>query len=313
MEENNYVIDFKDYGLSVKDPASVGRETLVALGKRIVDVFRTYGFCYLKNHGVDETKLQKYRRVSRNLFALPTELKEKYLFSPDFKFGWLGIEGEHLNKDRPEELKQTFNYTPESVYESWPPVDEFEDMSKDLFQDGADLAYRFCDVLSLGLELPMDFMRNAHKCIGKKNNASIIRTLYYPPLAPNLEIKPGQLRLGEHTDYGTVSFVFQDDVGGLEVLSRSGEFMPADPIPGTTLVVIAALLQRWTSDDRIATTHRIPIPKEEFRRKALRQSVVWFLQPDDEYVIKCLDGTDKYEPITSYDYEQSRFSGQVLY
>jgi len=34
----------------------------------------------------------------------------------------------------------------------------------------------------------------------------------------NAEIKPDQIRLGEHTDYGSVSLLFQRDVGGLEVL-----------------------------------------------------------------------------------------------
>lgn len=36
-----------------------------------------------------------------------------------------------------------------------------------------------------------------------------------------LEVKPGQVRCGEHSDYGSITLLFQDDVGGLEV-SLSG-------------------------------------------------------------------------------------------
>ena len=45
------------------------------------------------------------------------------------------------------------------------------------------------------------------------------RVLYYPPLPSPAAIKPGQLRCGEHVDYGSITLLFQDPSGGLQVYS----------------------------------------------------------------------------------------------
>ena len=44
-----------------------------------------------------------------------------------------------------------------------------------------------------------------------------LRILNYPPVPPDDEVKPGQIRCGEHVDYGSITLLFQDSGGGLEV------------------------------------------------------------------------------------------------
>lgn len=53
--------------------------------------------------------------------------------------------------------------------------------------------------------------------LGAKHNFTTMRLLYYPPLPAEREIKPGQLRCGEHVDYGSITLLFQDPNGGLQV------------------------------------------------------------------------------------------------
>ena len=48
-------------------------------------------------------------------------------------------------------------------------------------------------------------MKNAHQLIGKHGNPTTLRTLYYPPITEDTQLKPGQIRLGEHSDYGTIN------------------------------------------------------------------------------------------------------------
>lgn len=49
---------------------------------------------------------------------------------------------------------------------------------------------------------------------GDKHNFTTMRLLHYPPLPPDSQIKPGQLRCGEHVDYGSITLLFQDPSGG---------------------------------------------------------------------------------------------------
>lgn len=161
------------------------------IGKRIVDVFKTFGFCYLKNHGVDENLIEEYRRVSLGSFQQPRNFKAKYPMGTDYRYGWVEIEREKLNKKRSGagDLHEAFNYSPK-FDGAWPPIQKFEDLANQVFGKTAELAYRFCDVLSLGLNLPKDYTRNAHKLIGEKGNSSDVRTIYYPPTEPDKHIEP---------------------------------------------------------------------------------------------------------------------------
>ena len=48
-------------------------------------------------------------------------------------------------------------------------------------------------------------------------NATTLRLLHYPSIKEESDIKPGQIRCGEHTDYGSITLLFQDEMPGLEV------------------------------------------------------------------------------------------------
>ena len=63
---------------------------------------------------------------------------------------------------------------------------------------------------------------NAHTKmgLGAKESFTTLRFLYYPPLPPTMDVKPGQLRCGEHVDYGSLTLLFQDLHGGLQVSSH---------------------------------------------------------------------------------------------
>lgn len=303
MSYSENTVDFNDYGLNVEDISKVSDETIKELGKKIIHAFKTFGYCYVKNHGMDDCLINDYFVVSRTFFEEPVEVKEKYPIGQDYAFGWVKFKGEKSDpKSEVRDLHEAFNYRPYSGYEGWPPTEKFEMLTKQFFLVGTELAYRFCAVLSLGLGLPKDFMRNAHKLIGKAGSSSAVRTLYYPPVKENVNFKPTQYRIGEHTDFGTVTFTFQDDVGGLEIRGPDGKFVQADPVSDTMLVYPGAMLQRWTAGNIVGASHRIPMPTDKHRRESVRQSFCWFLHPDDDFLVKCLDGSNIYEPMTSRNY-----------
>lgn len=61
------------------------------------------------------------------------------------------------------------------------------------------------------------WLSQVHGAIGTLDNATALRLLHYPPLPDKYNIKPGQVRCGEHSDYGSITLLFQDEIGGLEV------------------------------------------------------------------------------------------------
>ena len=290
------VIDFHDFGLTVEEISSAEEENVKEIGKRIVDCFKKYGFCYLKNHGVDKKLLEDYMQLSKVLFSLPEDVKEKYSMSPDYMFGWMKLGKERPNPHRSVgDLHEAFNFTP-LAEGKWPPVENFEALTKQTYEATGKLAFRFMDVLSRGLDQSPDFMRKAHSDHGFQ-----LRTIYYPPIDESWKVVDDQARLGEHTDWGSATFGFQDSTGGLEIKSPTGDYKPVPPSPDTVIVYPGNIIQRWTADAIKAASHRILRPDDE-RRNNGRQAIIMFVMPNMECKIECLDKSGKYEPITVREY-----------
>ncbi len=100
------------------------------------------------------------------------------------------------------------------------------------------------------LEMREPLLRRHH---GRRNYT--MRLLRYPGVKG--PVKEGQARCGEHTDWGTITLLFQGDEDGLEIQRRSGEWTPAAPMPGTVLVNIGDELQTWSQGTFVSTPHRV--------------------------------------------------------
>jgi isopenicillin N synthase-like dioxygenase len=115
-----------------------------------------------------------------------------------------------------EEIRESYNVHFNCSDESY-PVGAAEQM-RSLYNDFHGLTLDLLSVLSTELypDTPAALL-NVHQQIGTKQNTSLMRMLHYPPLPEN--IHAGTERLGEHSDYGTLTLLFQDEIGGLEVYS----------------------------------------------------------------------------------------------
>ena len=180
------VVDFQEYGLIVNAFSKVSNETLQSVGEAIVDAFKTYRFCYVKNHGVDETVVEKYLQASREFFLQPIEEKAKYKINSKLNFGWLAMEDEKLEKEVGD-LHEVFKYTamndsqcPPPPPPPPPPVDGFETHSKKCSKGAMNWVLT---ILSLGLGLPTDFFTNAHKLMGEMETALLPKRFIIHPLS----------------------------------------------------------------------------------------------------------------------------------
>lgn len=138
--------------------------------------------------------------------------------------------------------------------------------------------------LAIGLDLEEGFFDD--KCDQQAHN---LRLLNYPSIeAAKLQVG-GAARAGSHSDYGTLTLLFQDDVGGLEVQDKAGKFVPALPVEGTIVINCGDLLMRWSNDVLRSTIHRVVLPSghgAEMTPK--RQSIAYFSVSDAVPLSFCL-------------------------
>lgn len=173
-------------------------------------------------------------------------------------------------------------------------------------------------IIAIGLGLDENYLLDFHR--GKNNQC---RLLHYPAVEEELLRMGKAERIAAHTDFGTMTMLFQDQVGGLEVedIHERGKFNPAPFIPGTAVVNIGDLLMRWSNDELKSTLHRVRAPPlmeakttSKSRMTRPRYSIPYFMKPDPQYMIDCLPGCygphreKKYEPINCQDYVDMRMN-----
>ncbi|XP_030586466.1 2-oxoglutarate-dependent dioxygenase htyE-like [Archocentrus centrarchus] len=301
------VVDFGDYSLNEED---VPDKQLESLSKEFKSAFTEVGFVFLKNTGITQEEVACVMDISKKFFLQPDELKQpfsrkSFLNSPNH--GWVSLETEKLNPRRPGDLKESFNTSSLHPDIKWPSsgnLKSFQEFQTSFFQRCKELSLRVLRVMAHSLGLDPEVFLSTHRLIGTDKNGTTLRSLYYPPV--NCEnAKEGQLRCGEHSDYGTFTLLFQSSEG-LQVRARSGEFISVPCIPGAILINIADLMQRWTSDQFISVLHRVLLPS--VGDSSTRQSLAFFVHPDDEALITCCDNSNKYPPITAGDYLTERFN-----
>lgn len=117
---------------------------------------------------------------------------------------------------------------------------------ENMFQAFTTLTREIFECIALGLDLPSrDTFLQFHKHIGEvSKNSTLLRTMHYPSFSES-DYQENVTRCAPHTDFGTISFMFQDDVGGLEVDPNLGRFIPATAIKDAIVVLVADVLPMW--------------------------------------------------------------------
>lgn len=304
------------------DPA--GKAAVV---KAVGDACEDIGFLILTGHGVPQDLIKRMYDVSRRFFDLPIEEKLKARGDNPGK-GYTGIGDEglaaSLDKQTPVDLKEAlaigrvdtttdpyFN-TPEAAFffspNIWPArPPELQQVWTEYFREMQRLAADIMRIFALALQLPENYFADKiDRAIDK------MRAINYPD-QPH-EPKPGQLRAGEHSDYGTLTILrIEDAPGGLQVKHRSGQWIDINSVPGAYIINIGDLMQYWTNDRWVSTLHRVANPPRDAALGSRRQSLVFFQQPNYDAAIECLPTCRapgqpaKYRPITSGDHFKTKF------
>ena len=112
------------------------------------------------------------------------------------------------------------------------------------------LAKELIAAIAVSLELPADYFERL-----QRKPITIQRLQHFPPQEGT--ITKDEMGIGAHTDYGFLTILSQDSVGGLQVKSRDDRWVNAPPIEGSLIINIGDFVQTFTNDRYISTLHRV--------------------------------------------------------
>ena len=271
--------------------------------KQIEDAYTTVGFAVFTN-GLTTTEsidMVSWFSEMKAFFNLQDDVKKKYPYEGDTNLGYSMVGDENVDPTAPKDLKESFNYNNTRMSEHlWPK--ELPGFKATALQsiDVADkltlrILSRFDEILKCGTTLV-----DAHM---KPFNTT--RVIHYP--AHDGPVEDKQMRIGEHSDYGTITLLWQiNDVPGLQVQDLKGIWHPVPFASDGVIVNIGDLLQRWTNDYFKSTKHRVVNSHID----KTRYSMPHFVDPTPGTMVTNLRKREvnKYEPIESKEYLMWRLS-----
>jgi isopenicillin N synthase-like dioxygenase len=139
------------------------------------------------------------------------------------------------------------------------------------------LAARLLEVLATALDLGPGYFADR-----MRDPQCFLRMMHYQPRPAGPHGAPPVLT-DPHTDYGLITLLATDGVGGLEVRSRDGEWSKVIAPPRSLVVNLGDMLARWTNDRYVSTPHRVVAPVEHDRF-----SVPFFVNPDPATIVSCV-------------------------
>ncbi|MFY0642543.1 MAG: 2OG-Fe(II) oxygenase, partial [Bermanella sp.] len=238
--------------------------------------------------------------------------------------GWGTTGSEQLDPTQPQDWKETFDMAldihPEHpMAQACPQLygpnqyGELEGFAQQMNQHYGLLmvvAKRLLKAMAIALKQPDDFFTQYFD-----DHISVLRLLHYPPRPEHSETNAQTKAAGAHTDYGCITLLAQDHIGGLEVCNAQDEWIAAPPIKDSIVVNIGDLMQRWTNDQYRSTAHRVASPPSDTHR----YSMPFFVEPRYDTQVSCIKSclapgeTPKYHMVTSGDWIMSRFDATYAY
>ena len=307
-----------------------------AAGKRkvaqaVADACRSIGFFAISGHGVQQPLIEDLREAAHTFFEQPEPVKRAFKHPvEDTPRGFRVCQGEARGRAwggvaaKPD-LKEFYHFGREhlpaddpyytgpegSLYfipNLWPDKPEAFKRSALAYWDALDmLSANVAHIVAAALGLPETWFDDKID-----RHATAVRLNYYPLLADGPP--PGQIRAGEHTDFGMMTVLMgEDEAGGLQVRTRAGKWIDVETRPDFFIINIGDLLMRWTNDTWLSNLHRVVNPPEGSKPTRGRLSVGYFFQPNYDALIECIptcatpDNPPRYEPVFSGRYRNLKY------
>lgn len=284
-------------GIPVVDvaPLVAGRDDRVGAAAAIGCACRDQGFFYVVGHGVEGELIERLERLSREFFAQDVETRLAIRMERGGR-AWRGYfpVGAELTLDRPDQ-KEGLYFGAELTEDHpkvaarvplhgrnlFPAIPGFRETVLEYMGAMTRLGHAILEGLALSLGLEASYFADRYT----GDPLVLFRIFHYPPLQTPAEstAEESPWSVGEHTDYGVLTMLWQDSSGGLEVKSRD-RWIDAPPIPGSFVCNIGDMLDRMTGGFYRSTPHRVRNPSREGRL-----SLPFFFDPSFDAEVKPID------------------------
>lgn len=258
------------------------------------------GFFTITGHGVPAALLNRTRDAAEAFFAAPDAEKTAVLRPPEkISRGWNPPAdralANTLGAETPPDLQEAWAMGPpesgSGAYYSegagarffaankWPEIGGFRDSLEAYYRAMTALSGHMMRGFALALDLDEAFFDDK-----ADRPCSIVRLVNYP--AQHEAPRPGQLRAGAHSDYGSFTFVRGDNVpGGLQVSDGNGGWQDVEAPEDGFVCNIGDTMQRWTGGRFRSTLHRVVNPPAD-AAACDRISLVYFHLPNHDAVLE---------------------------
>jgi isopenicillin N synthase-like dioxygenase len=300
------------------DIASVSlAQPLETIADELGRSFAEYGFAVVRDHGIPQTLIDEAEAVSKAFFALPDSVKRAYkIEGGGGARGYTPFGTEKAKDAEVFDLKEFWH-----VGRSLPPghplaefmapniwpdeVEGFRATMSALFAAFETAGARVLEAIALHLGRPRDFF-----AASVEDGNSVMRLLHYPPLGPGAP--EGAIRAAAHEDINTITLLLGAEEAGLELLTKTGEWLPIPAAAGALVINVGDMLERQTNGRLRSTTHRVVNPRGQAALRS-RYSMPFFLHFRPDFLIEplpeCISADDAApppEPITAHDFLMQR-------
>lgn len=315
-------------------PWFLGRraEVAAALDAACVDV----GFFEVIGHGIAPATIEAMSVATERFFSLAPEHKQRCAPSrPEVNRGYAARGTEALAYSvgvaRPPDLFEAFNIGPDEVDlgnpavvaerhrwfapNLWPAeVPELRPALVAYLASARSVADTLMEVFATALGMPDNWFTRF-----TTHSTDTLRVNHYETQPGDPEPLPGQLGMGEHTDYGMCTVLHADAVPGLQIIGPDGRWHDVMPSPGALLVNLGDLMAQWTNDRWRSTLHRVLPPPRQRDRGTRRRSVAFFHDGNHDALIECLPTCvapgrpARYEPVIAGEHLLAKLIGPRLH
>ncbi len=266
-------------------PREGGDHDFDRIGAEIDRACAEFGFFYVIGHGINPGLSVTLEGLAREFFALPAEEKLAIAMSCGGRAwrGYFPVGGE-LTSGRPDRKEGIYFGTelgpedprvqaglPLHGMNLYPDLPGFRDVLLRYLEAVTALGQHLLAAIARGLGLSHDYFLRHYT----RDPTVLFRMFNYPP-AESTE----DLGVGAHTDYGLLTLLRQDEIGGLEVWHH-GTWIPAPPVADSFVCNVGDMLERLTAGCYVSALHRV-------RNVTPRQriSMPLFLDPSFEAVLE---------------------------